>query len=68
MYIPRETVERINSALKHPDPAWGFHKCLGDLDVKDMDRMLVIVEHPLAYQPGNPWQRFQSLHNAGFQF
>jgi hypothetical protein len=68
MYVPKETVERINTALQHPDPSWGFFRCLGEGDSKDMDRLLVAANHQLAYQPGNPWQRFQSLHKARFQF
>jgi hypothetical protein len=68
MYIPRETVDRINAALKHPDASWGYFRCLSDCDAADMDRLLVATEHPLAYQPGNRWGRFQTLHAAQHQF
>jgi hypothetical protein len=68
MYVPKETVARINMALSHPDASWGYFRTLSDADAADLDRLLVAAEHPLAYQAGNRWQRFQSLHAAKHQF
>jgi hypothetical protein len=68
MYIPAETVCRINQALRHPDASWGYFHCLSDGDAKDIDRMLVAADHPIAYQPGTAWERFRQLHTAKHQF
>ena len=65
----REDVARdaLNKALSC-DAAWGFYRVLSAQERQAMDDILAKEAHPLAYEPGTKWDRFQALHKAGFKF
>jgi hypothetical protein len=63
-----EKTKKVNSALSHPDPHWGYHQILSAGDRDHMDKLLVKADHPLAYEPGTNKDRFLALHKAKHQF
>ena len=61
-------INRLNIALSHNDASWAFFRVLNGADVNDMDKLLVARQHPLAYEVGTQYTRFQTLHREGYRF
>jgi len=61
-------INRINLALSHTDPSWAFFRAMNAADANDMDKLLVERQHPLAFEAGTQWDRFQQLRAQGYRF
>jgi hypothetical protein len=49
------------AAAQRKDASWTFHRSMSAADREAFDRWLVKIDHPLAYQPGTTWHRFQAI-------
>lgn len=65
------TKQEANETLRHAaisGPSWVYHRQMSQADRDAFDRLLVETQHPLAYQAGSQWYRFEKLARSDFRF
>lgn len=49
-------------------PSWVYHRRLDAADRDAFDILLIATNHPLIYEPGSQWYRFEKLARADYRF